>query len=420
MFSKGLATRTVTQHAAAEPAVKQNDEEYGEDYSESMVSLEQVDAAERRSQQNERLKMLASQAFLYVLSYALCNFATAFMILLESTTGTEKEEAEMITAFFPVAVMQAIFHPLQGILNYCIFIRPKYVKYRYDNASESRSATPRPPLVGLDSSPEEAATQTKKLSKSRQVAKVPGKNDVISETATSSDEHQTEFKETPKGPRSSMRPLPRDMVSSLTASSEENEDAFCSFVTNKTKQKRKKHTPVARREPTKQSYRSLRASELEMISELSESIFEPMVAGGGGERRDQPKNLDQSSRESPWGPNQGSTPSEKSPSLTMKIPLAELHRVSEADLDLSWECRWDSGGGKRSADISLIPSPPKILRRILSDTSSFSPCKSSENTLDELELADTTKSSGSASTPLSSGANDELRDTWSIPARREQ
>eukprot|EP00980_Cylindrotheca_fusiformis_P017213 scaffold5297_cov104-Cylindrotheca_fusiformis.AAC.6 len=80
--------------------------------------------------QNRRLALVSSQAFLFVASYFICNVWSGIMALAESAAKTETQELEMMVNFYPIAVLQAALLPLQGLLNMMVYIRPKYLKWR--------------------------------------------------------------------------------------------------------------------------------------------------------------------------------------------------------------------------------------------------------------------------------------------------
>ena len=91
---------------------------------------QQLDAV--RKGQLKRLKLVASQAFLYVGAFMICTTWTGLLQGIQSmATSTDSESMQALEVkLYPILVCQAIFLPLQGMLNFCVYIRPKYIKCR--------------------------------------------------------------------------------------------------------------------------------------------------------------------------------------------------------------------------------------------------------------------------------------------------
>ena len=85
-----------------------------------------------RKGQLKRLKLVASQAFLYVGAFSICTTWTGLLQGIQSmATSTDSESMQALEVkLYPILVCQAIFLPLQGMLNFCVYIRPKYIKCR--------------------------------------------------------------------------------------------------------------------------------------------------------------------------------------------------------------------------------------------------------------------------------------------------
>jgi hypothetical protein len=91
----------------------------------------------RRSQadpKTQRIRAVATQAFLYVAAFVLSYIWTAFLRIMESMSFDAEDEA----AIFPLLVVQACFTPTQGFFNLLVYIRPRYLRERSKFGSESR------------------------------------------------------------------------------------------------------------------------------------------------------------------------------------------------------------------------------------------------------------------------------------------
>lgn len=88
--------------------------------------------------QNKRLRLVRTQAILFLASFTVCIFWTGILNSVESTATTKEEELTLMSRWFPISVLQAIFMPLQGFLNMFVYIRPKYLKSRKEYPNESK------------------------------------------------------------------------------------------------------------------------------------------------------------------------------------------------------------------------------------------------------------------------------------------
>ena len=64
--------------------------------------------------QARRLRLVSSQAILFVVSYVLCQVWTGVTGILEDQGDSDEEELEILVKNYPLFVLQAIFSPLQG------------------------------------------------------------------------------------------------------------------------------------------------------------------------------------------------------------------------------------------------------------------------------------------------------------------
>jgi hypothetical protein len=100
--------------------------------------------------QRRRMKLLGSQALLFVMLYIMCNIWAGIMLLQESTAQTQKEKHAMMVKYFSIAILQAIFYPLQGFCNKLVYVRPKYLTFRYGMPDETRFSVARQAVFGED------------------------------------------------------------------------------------------------------------------------------------------------------------------------------------------------------------------------------------------------------------------------------
>jgi hypothetical protein len=103
-----------------------------------MGSVQFGDEATINKDQARRLRLVSSQAVLFVVCFLISNVWTVFTGLLEDQGNSLEADLTMLVRTFPIFVLQAIFSPLQGFLNMMVFIRPKYLKFRHLHQEESR------------------------------------------------------------------------------------------------------------------------------------------------------------------------------------------------------------------------------------------------------------------------------------------
>ncbi|CAJ1935210.1 unnamed protein product [Cylindrotheca closterium] len=103
-----------------------------------------------KASQRKRLKLVSSQAFLFVASYIVSNGSTVLLRLFESQAATYVEEMELPKKHYILMVLQASLLPLQGLFNMMVYIRPKYIKNRSDFPGESRVWAIRRAVWGAD------------------------------------------------------------------------------------------------------------------------------------------------------------------------------------------------------------------------------------------------------------------------------
>eukprot|EP00980_Cylindrotheca_fusiformis_P012447 scaffold3054_cov129-Cylindrotheca_fusiformis.AAC.11 len=277
-----------------------------------------------RQRQQSRLKLVRSQATLYVASFVTCIMWSGILNSAETLVESEEEEKEMMAKFFPISVIQAILLPLQGLFNMVVYVRPKYFKVKHDFPKETKTWAIKRAVFGECVKNKHQGTEA--LSPETPIqAKVPTANrnfnslrmpDITTDDDDNNDDDAGNVlgHENHGGERSDSSTrdssnsssnnassfattrLPKDTVSSLTASQEfddileEDEVDEIWKDNNREGWERTRNEADERMkddnregwEPTRSAprFRSSLAdtlgSSLEVISELSESVFEPI------------------------------------------------------------------------------------------------------------------------------------------------
>ena len=120
-------------------------------------------------QQLKRLKLVASQAFLYVGAFITCTIWTIILRIWESQTYNASKEDDI----YFLLILQSIFLPLQGVFNMLIYTRPKYIKLRKDFPNESRIWAVRRAIIGDNAMPtihQRCAQNDKEQNKEKELA----------------------------------------------------------------------------------------------------------------------------------------------------------------------------------------------------------------------------------------------------------
>ncbi|CAJ1963793.1 unnamed protein product [Cylindrotheca closterium] len=97
--------------------------------------------------QLQRLRLVSSQAFLFVGSYVLCNVWVGSLGIVEAITQ-EEDEPQLMQTMYRIMAINAFFSPLQGFTNMLVYIRPKYLKNREDFPLETKMWTFRRSVFG--------------------------------------------------------------------------------------------------------------------------------------------------------------------------------------------------------------------------------------------------------------------------------
>eukprot|EP00980_Cylindrotheca_fusiformis_P027761 scaffold22558_cov116-Cylindrotheca_fusiformis.AAC.10 len=108
----------------------------------------------RQKDQLRRLRLVSSQAFLFVASYVLVVCWSGMLAIAEQQAETREEELAASVKLYPLMVLNAIFLPLQGFFNMLVYIRPTYLKWRHRYPKESRPWAFRRAVFGESIQPE--------------------------------------------------------------------------------------------------------------------------------------------------------------------------------------------------------------------------------------------------------------------------
>eukprot|EP00980_Cylindrotheca_fusiformis_P027742 scaffold22540_cov137-Cylindrotheca_fusiformis.AAC.3 len=103
--------------------------------------------------QNRRLRLVSSQAFLFVGCFFISNIWTYILRLLEAQATDYVEEMELPYHNYHMLVLQAALLPLQGLFNMMVYVRPKYLKNRSDFPKETRFWASRRAVLGSSIKP---------------------------------------------------------------------------------------------------------------------------------------------------------------------------------------------------------------------------------------------------------------------------
>ncbi|KAL3940254.1 MAG: hypothetical protein SGBAC_005170 [Bacillariaceae sp.] len=225
--------------------------------------------------QARRLRLISSQAILFVASYVICNAWTGITGLLEDLGDTVQDELAELVHCYPIFVLQAIFSPLQGFFNMMVFIRPKYLKFRHLHKGESRLWVVRRAIFGEEVRPT--------IRPQRNMIKAPNRLEALNDNAVPEKKPQ-KAKADRVSP--SVAPLPRGMVSDLTASQgdfdhvmkEADDDRWEDKATTENS----RNAPLISHRK-RSSLLLCTSSALDIISENQESVFEALPVLPGSE-----------------------------------------------------------------------------------------------------------------------------------------
>jgi hypothetical protein len=225
--------------------------------------------------QVRRLWLVSIQALLFVVSYLFTAGWLGLLRIIESMAETPEEELEMESKIYPLMILNAFFAPLQGLFNMMVFLRPKYLKWRHEYPEESRLWVTQRSIFGKGVKP----TKRRKAASPSQnhlTEKMPAASNHDKDDHIESNEAKNETGRHPATTR-----LPHSMVSTLTVSL----GAFDHVTLDDTDDERWhgcNNSPdflsPMQVQPRRTCYLSSSTSSgLQVISELSESVFEPVA-----------------------------------------------------------------------------------------------------------------------------------------------
>jgi len=321
--------------------------------------------------QNRRLKLVRSQAFLFVASYLLCNIWGVIMTTGDFLARSEEAELEMMVKYYPVALLQALFLPLQGLFNMFVFVRPKYLKYRHDFPWESKYWAFRRSVFGDTILPTSYRRSVAAPSKPNQDQLHPINEDTLREDANSpSSSISKHFQK-------------RENLSTLTASVGD----FDHVIDHDSQDERWSNNSAENLSwvPTRRSrhttpFSGNRRSSLEVISETAESVFEPFPPPANLAREKEEKlppaelSVNAEQKERRWS-------SESSPTQRIRKSVPARIQNSENDAFTTPESpasRWSSGYNDLPEPSSpILPLPMRA--ESLNDEEGQSPSSSSSS-----------------------------------------
>eukprot|EP00980_Cylindrotheca_fusiformis_P015224 scaffold4225_cov128-Cylindrotheca_fusiformis.AAC.4 len=224
-------------------------------------------AKEIDREQARRLRLVFSQAVLYVLFFVLCHTWTGIIGLLEFQKKGVANELEMVVNFYGLFLLQAVLTPLQGFFNMLVYIRPKYLKMRREYPEETWLKLVRHVIFDNDHQPKPtpATPQQKKMHGRDQERQA-------NETAEEID---------PSTDMISSTRLPNGLSSSLTESHEDLDHIEDEENHNwrwNSEPETGSHFQLPEVSTRFVSSLDLQSSVLDVISEMEESSFEPVVS----------------------------------------------------------------------------------------------------------------------------------------------
>lgn len=339
--------------------------------------------------QHRRLKLVKSQAFLFVASYFICHLWSVVMATADFLARSKEAELEMMVAVYPIALIQAIFQPAQGMLNMLVFVRPKYLKWRNEYPWETkwwalqrsifgeriRPTMERPVLKPREEEDEE---------QSRHFAIVESKDEEKEEAVSDGDGSHT------SGTSSAYSRATRENMSTLTASVGDFDHVIQDGVQDErwTSERADNLTSwVPNRRSAQSTSRGTRGSSLEVISENAESVFEAFPTSTSITNSvTSAKKLQEATalKESPFGPEERegrwspSVSPSNSPSGRIRkgVLQSRVQASDTADQSLkttdSPTSRWSAGSIESPKQLAAAGSIP-LPKRVESETSSPPP-----------------------------------------------
>jgi hypothetical protein len=295
---------------------------------------ERKTAPNQHKDQLRRLRLVSSQAFLFVANYALVVTWGGLMAIAEGKADSKDEELSMLVKIYPIMVLNAFFEPLQGFLNLLVYIRPKYLKWRHEYPRETRWWTVRRAIFGEDIQPQNEGGRPRADAKA-----IGRKPRVVKRNARKGEDAEEKVEDIETGGHAATTRLPRDMISSLTGSigdfdhvlEEGKEDGRWESSKGEEKQA---WIPVQRTSRFRSSLNS-RGSSLGVISEMSESVFEPILAVSMEQEEHESFAIPGAS-ESRWSSSSGRFHGDhETPKISESLELSMPRRLASCAEDIS-------------------------------------------------------------------------------------
>lgn len=298
------------------------------DSAEEANGIHVVDERESQNQsqledQARRLRLVSTQAFLYVFFFLFCNVWTGITGLIESSGHTVEEELHKLAKFYFLFVLQAVLVPLQGFFNMAVFIRPKLHLCSKTFPKETRLWVIRRTIFG------------NRIKPTRSLDGALGAHNTFPDAVNARKQDRT------NDPASATR-LPRGMISSVTASEGDFDPEIPTPTSSKDERwatDKAKGSILASLPIRFESIQNPKSSVLEVISENEPSTFEAtsrisiteellleMAAGDFV-----PKHA-----ESRWASDSSNPASASSPEKPLSIPQREETPDDEPDRSSSF------------------------------------------------------------------------------------
>ncbi|KAL3936992.1 MAG: hypothetical protein SGBAC_007807 [Bacillariaceae sp.] len=223
-------------------------------------------------QQMKRLRLVSSQALLFVASFILTAGWLGLLRIIESMAETPEDELRMVVRIYPLMVINAIMAPLQGFFNMLVFVRPKYLKWRNEFPMEKRLWVFKRCIFGNQQRP----TIRYVRKPMEQEPNDGGENPSVRRKSRNTDDSQFHLEDVQEERAVDSTPdfySPRSMVSTLTASVGDFDHVIPEGRPDERWQSASGRNRCNSLAISSRLHSSL-ASSLEVISELSVSHFE--------------------------------------------------------------------------------------------------------------------------------------------------
>jgi len=351
--SPGKAERT--QENNREPAPETN-ESYNERQSKNSSQLRD---------QEQRLRLLSTQASLYVAFFLVCNVWNGAVSIIEIGGATREAELQLVADRYVFFVLQAIFAPLQGVFNMAVYLRPKLHLCAVSFPRESRLWIFRRTVFGSRVEPTCSTNRPARANDDSRQKAHPRKEKRQQERQE--EAHEDSSTRLPRGTISSVTASEGDFDSEMMVAPNGLESRWSNF-------KEEGFTSILQSLPPSRfdSLTSHRSS-LEIISENEASTFEHTTAHISISEEVvmqwAPGDLSAADAEGRWSSNSSN---QNSMSSGMSMPKREDSIAEESDQSTSVGQENRSSSEKKPSAPLSADQPVKPLRRESSDSSMIS------------------------------------------------